>query len=134
MGRPLPLHIGCECGPRVHGTVLTVFPISRPQSNAPTRLTFQPKIRISPIGGTLTISLVQTHASPRAGGGPERNPKERILAKVQQEAKLNGARPSDEAETFRLVVKWEPAKNALGVHLPPHLEQLEPHELEVVRL
>ncbi|KAL5506965.1 RGR1 [Sanghuangporus vaninii] len=103
----------------------------RLQSNTPARLTFQPKMRIAPIGGTLTISLVQTHASPRAGGGPERTFKERVLAKIQQEAKLNGARPSDEVETFRLIVKWEPEKGALGVQLPPHLEQLEPGELEV---
>lgn len=78
------------------------------------------------------MSLVETHAPARAGGGPERSPRERVLARLQLDGKLNGQRPSDEVESFRVEVKWEPAKSALGVQVPPHLEKLEPAELEVV--
>lgn len=90
-------------------------------------------MRIPPVGGTITISLVETRASSRAGGGPQRSPKERILAKLQLDGKLNGARPSDEIETYCISVKWEAAKGALGVTLPPHLEKIELGELDVVR-
>ena len=92
---------------------------------------YHQRLRIPPLGGTVTVSLVETRAAVRAGGGPKRSPRERVLARLQLEEKLNGLRPSDEVETFRIEVKWEPTKGALGVLLPPHLQTLEPGELEV---
>ncbi|EJD03366.1 MED14-domain-containing protein [Fomitiporia mediterranea MF3/22] len=103
----------------------------RTQTDNSARPGFQQRMRIPPIGGSVTVSLVETHISPRAGGGPDRSPKERILAKLQLDGKLRGSRPSDEVETFRVVVKWEPTKGALGAQMPPHLETLIPEELEV---
>ncbi len=68
------------------------------------------------MGGTLAVSLVETHASPRAGGGPLRSPMHRILADLQRTSKVSSAQPSDEAETFKLDVRWEPTPGALGRH------------------
>ncbi|KAI5116984.1 hypothetical protein M0805_001593 [Coniferiporia weirii] len=103
----------------------------RPSNNAPGRPQLPQRMRVPPIGGTLTISLVETHSSGKAGGGPLRTPKDRILAKLQRDSKLGDAQPSDEVETFRFEVKWEPMKGALGVIIPPELESFEAGELEV---
>ncbi|KAH7925939.1 MED14-domain-containing protein [Leucogyrophana mollusca] len=66
-------------------------------------------------GGTLTISIVENRATQQAGGGPARSPKVRMLAELQQKAKLGDAKPSDEVEGLKFRVRWEPTKNALGV-------------------
>lgn len=91
----------------------------------------RPKIPL--IGGTLTISLVEKRCTPKAGGGPLRSPKDRLLASIQKDSKLNGSAPSDEVENFKFEVKWEPMKGALGVHLTPELERSEDGEFDVVR-
>lgn len=80
------------------------------------------RMKIPPLGGTLTVSIARVRAIPKVGGGPARSAKDRILAELQQRAKLNTARPSDEVETLRFEAKWEPVKNALGV--PVALEDL----------
>lgn len=91
-------------------------------------------MKIPPLGGTLTVSIARVRAIPKVGGGPARSAKDRILAELQQRAKLNTARPSDEVETLRFEAKWEPVKNALGV--PVALEDLAftDGELGVVRV
>ncbi|KZT24268.1 MED14-domain-containing protein [Neolentinus lepideus HHB14362 ss-1] len=80
------------------------------------------------IGGRLTISIARTRAPAKLGGGPARSAKDRILAELQQRAKLNAARPSDEVESMHFQVKWEPTndgvkrnfeKCALGVPVAP---------------
>lgn len=91
----------------------------------------RPKVPL--IGGTLRISLVEKRCTPKAGGGPLRSPKDRLLASIQKDSKLNGSAPSDEVENFMFEVKWEPMKGALGVHLTPELERLEVGEFDVVR-
>lgn len=73
------------------------------------------RITLPPYGGTLTISILENRATQRAGGGPARTPKARILAELQQRAKLDGARPSDEVEGLKFDVRWEPRQGTLGV-------------------
>lgn len=90
------------------------------------------RLRIPPIGGTLTVSLIETQASPRAGGGPLRTPMHRILAELQQSSKVSGAQPSDEVETFTLDVRWEPTAGALGITIPPELMLVQTQPLTVV--
>lgn len=91
----------------------------------------RPKVPL--IGGTLRISLVEKRCTPKAGGGPLRSPKDRLLASIQKDSKLNGSAPSDEVENFMFEVKWEPMKGALGVHLTPELERSGVGEFDVVR-
>ncbi|TFK53984.1 MED14-domain-containing protein [Heliocybe sulcata] len=74
------------------------------------------------VGGKLTVSIVQKRAPAKLGGGAARSSKDRILAELQQRAKINSSRPSDEVESMSFEVKWEPTKdpthhenNALGV-------------------
>ncbi len=86
------------------------------------------------MGGTLAVSLVETHASPRAGGGPLRSPMHRILADLQRTSKVSSAQPSDEAETFKLDVRWEPTPGALGVTIPPELMLVQTQSLTVVSI
>ena len=90
--------------------------------------------KIPQLGGTLTVSLIETRCTPKAGSGPLRTPVDRILANIQKDSKLGNLAPSDEVETFRFEVKWEPTKLALGVHLPPDFERVSIDELEVVSL
>ncbi|KAH8119598.1 MED14-domain-containing protein [Phellopilus nigrolimitatus] len=103
----------------------------RPVSNTPGRPVFNQRMRVPPLGGSLTISLVDTHSSNKAGGGPLRTPKDRILAKLQRDGKLGGSRPSDEVETFRIDVKWEPVNGALGANTSPDLGKFEVGEFVV---
>lgn len=74
----------------------------------------------------MTISLV---ASTRL----QRKPKARILAELQARSRLEGRRPSDDVESMRWEVKWEPQKGALGVQLLPEDGILDESELSVVR-
>ncbi|KIY53083.1 MED14-domain-containing protein [Fistulina hepatica ATCC 64428] len=66
-------------------------------------------------GGTLSISIGRR----RFKGGPARGPKGRVLADLQQKSKLHGRKSSDEVESLAFEVVWEPAKDAIGVTLPP---------------
>lgn len=90
------------------------------------------RIQIPDTGGKITVSLVESHASAKAGGGPRRYPKDRIMAKLEQHAKLSDASPSDEVETFHFEVKWEPTRGALGINISPEVMALDPVELQVV--
>lgn len=70
---------------------------------------------LPPYGGTLTISILESRAAQQAGGGPARTPTARMLAELQQRAKLGDARPSEEVEGLKFDVRWEPMKRTLGV-------------------
>ena len=83
------------------------------------------------LGGTLTVSIVSVQ--PRPGSNSSRSPKNRILAELQQRAKLDTARPSDEVEHFKLDVKWQPEMGALGVGIPVEDTVLPEAELQIVR-
>lgn len=106
---------------------------SRPISNNTNRPQFAHRQRVAPFGGKLTFSIVETRGSAKVGGGPSRSPQNRILAQLQREARLGGKRPSDEVETFRFDVVWEPSKNALGVDIAPEFTKRF-KKLEVVCL
>ncbi|KAF8629115.1 hypothetical protein AX17_005701 [Amanita inopinata Kibby_2008] len=69
------------------------------------------------LGGTLTISILESRNPLQAGGGPCRSPKARVVARLQQKYKLGNNRPSDEAEGLKFHVRWDPAQGTLGVHL-----------------
>jgi mediator of RNA polymerase II transcription subunit 14 len=90
--------------------------------------------KLPALGGTLTISIVTAHAPPRAGGGPARSPKARVLVELQQRSKIGGAKPSDEVEGLKFQVKWEPAKRALGTIIPQEESTVASAELFVVGL
>jgi mediator of RNA polymerase II transcription subunit 14 len=70
------------------------------------------------LGGTLTMSIVEAHSAPQVGGGPARSSRARVLADLQQRSKLGGHRPSDEVESLKFEIGWEPANGALGVTIP----------------
>ena len=85
-----------------------------------------PRIKLPPQGGTLTISIVNVKDSSKSGsrplggliGGPARCANARVLAEIQEKSKLQpGHRPSDDVESLRLEVKWEPSPGALGATL-----------------
>ncbi|KAF9242015.1 mediator complex subunit MED14-domain-containing protein [Melanogaster broomeanus] len=71
------------------------------------------RIKLPSHGGTLTISIVENRATLNTG--PARSPVARMVAELQQKAKLREGRPSDEVEGLKFDVKWEPMKGALGV-------------------
>lgn len=137
MQRVSLLPIGCTL-PWIFGVIDCATDMSilrRPsqnEANRPPQASFN-RPRIPPLGGTITVSLVQTFASSRAGGGPLRTPIHRILSDLQRSSKVSGAQPSDDVETFRLEVQWEPASGALGVQIPPELMLIETQSLSVVR-
>ncbi|KAI0296496.1 mediator complex subunit MED14-domain-containing protein [Multifurca ochricompacta] len=62
------------------------------------------------LGGTLKIELQST---PH----PIRKPHARVLAELQDRAKLGGRRPSDTVEGTRWNIVWDPAPRALGIAL-----------------
>ncbi|KAF8995450.1 mediator complex subunit MED14-domain-containing protein [Cyathus striatus] len=82
-------------------------------SSAPGRQ--QPKLSL--FGGTLTISIVETHSPPLCGGGPERTPKARVIDRLRQKSKLGNSKPSDEVEGLKFSIHWELAKFAFGVSI-----------------
>ena len=109
--------------------------ISRPSVNIPGRPPLPPnRPRLPPIGGTFTVSILETHAPVKAGGGPLRKATDRMLAELQLKSKVGEMRPSDEVESFKLSVKWEPSGSALGVIVTPEFVTLAEGELEVVRI
>ncbi|KIK79206.1 hypothetical protein PAXRUDRAFT_161917 [Paxillus rubicundulus Ve08.2h10] len=81
---------------------------------APGRPRAPTRVNLPAHGGTLSISIVEHRATPKAGGGPARSPVARMLATLQQKAKLGDGRPSDEVEGLKFNVKWEPMKGTLG--------------------
>ena len=101
---------------------------SRPPPAATSRM----RNKLPLLGGTLTISIVDSNDSIR--GGPFRSPKARVIAKIQRVSKLGNSRPSDEVEGFEFNVRWEPAQGALGVHLPAESLTLSRDALKVVRV
>ena len=65
-------------------------------------------------------------------GGPARCANARVLAEIQEKSKLRpGHRPSDDVESLKLQVKWEPSPGALGVTLTTEESKL-PAELAVI--
>jgi mediator of RNA polymerase II transcription subunit 14 len=70
----------------------------------------------------------------QAGLGPERSSKARVISKLQQRSKLGNASASDEVESLRFKVRWEPARGALGVLIPvEEVSALPENELNIVR-
>ena len=90
------------------------------------------KLQIPLVGGAVTISIVESHASVQAGGGPTRTAAARALAEFHRMAKLGYSRPSDEVESLKLEVKWEPARGVMGVNLQPPDLAVSPGELAIV--
>lgn len=80
------------------------------------------------MGGTLKIEL-------RTTPDPTRAPRARVLADLQDRAKLNGRRLSDTVEGTTWSVVWEPAPQALGIALAGNgATLLPPEQLFVVRM
>ena len=71
--------------------------------------------------------------SPQIGSGPARSHKARVLAELEQKAKLGSAMPSDQVEGLKFEIKWEPTKGAMGVVVNPEDATLTPEELFIVR-
>lgn len=99
-----------------------------------------PRIKLPPQGGTLTVSIVKAKDSSKPGsrplggliGGPARCANARVLAEMQEKSKLQpGHRPSDDVESLKLEVKWEPSPGALGVALTAGESKL-PDELATI--
>lgn len=89
---------------------------SRPAPTHPQAQGRRPKLPL--LGGTLTISIVETHGPMQAGSGPARSPKARALATLQHKAKFGDQKSSDQVEGLRFQVRWEPNKGVLGVSIP----------------
>ncbi|KAF8070340.1 mediator complex subunit MED14-domain-containing protein [Lyophyllum atratum] len=77
------------------------------------------RLKLPLLGGTITISIVETSGPRTLGPSPARSPRARAFAKLQRKSKLGDSLPSDEVEGLKFQVLWEPAKGALGVSLPP---------------
>ena len=101
-----------------------------------------PRTKLPPQGGTLTLSIVEAKDSSKPGsrplggliGGPARCANARILAEIQEKSKLQpGHRPSDDVESLKLEVKWEPSPGALGVTLTAEETKLPAELATVVR-
>ena len=84
----------------------------------PSQVPNRPRLKLPPLGGTVTISIVQTPRLAQSTSGSTRTPQKRAVARLQQKTKLGGAKPSDEVECLRFTVHWEPTKGALGVLIP----------------
>ncbi|KAI0258685.1 MED14-domain-containing protein [Gloeopeniophorella convolvens] len=76
------------------------------------------------LGGIFKIEL-------RSTPNPIRKPRSRVLAELQDSAKLGRRRSSDTVEGARWEVTWEPAPRALGVALTAEDIILAPGELSV---
>lgn len=94
----------------------------------------RPRLILPLLGGTFTIAIVQTRAPVQTGPGPARSPRQRVVARLQRKAKLVDAKPSDEVEGLKFVVKWEPAKGALGIYISQEDATLPAEVLQVVCL
>ncbi|EPT02595.1 hypothetical protein FOMPIDRAFT_1035808 [Fomitopsis schrenkii] len=87
------------------------------------------RLNLPLLGGKLIISIARAPTS--AINKANRPPKARVLAELQEKAKLRGGRPSDEVEPHELQVKWEPERNALGIPIPPGDCVLAKNELSI---
>ena len=101
-----------------------------------------PRTKLPPQGGTLTVSIVEAKDSSKPGsrplggliGGPARCANARVLAEIQEKSKLQpGYRPSDDVESLKLEVKWEPSPGALGVTLTTEENKLPAELATIVR-
>ena len=92
------------------------------------------RLKLPPHGGTLTISIIENRASPKASSGPARSPAARMLSELQLKAKLGSTRPSDEVEGLRFEVKWEHMKGTLGAIIDRDESMAVIGELSVVSL
>jgi len=101
-----------------------------------------PRTKLPPQGGTLTVSIVEAKDSSKPGsrplggliGGPARCANARVLAEVQEKSKLqHGHCPSDDVESLKLEVRWEPSPGALGVTLTTEESKLPVELATVVR-
>ncbi|KAG6886292.1 hypothetical protein C0993_006702 [Termitomyces sp. T159_Od127] len=81
----------------------------------------QTRIKLPSLGGTITISIIESHGPSQTGRGPARSPRKRVLARLQCRAKLGAGMPSDEVEGLKIQVLWEPTKGALGVNVPSNI-------------
>ncbi|KAH7915167.1 mediator complex subunit MED14-domain-containing protein [Hygrophoropsis aurantiaca] len=95
-------------------TLAVSYWIRQPPPSIPGRPQPPTRQKLPQQGGTLTVSIVENRATQQAGGGPVRSPQARMLAELQQRAKLGDLRPSDEVEGLKFQVRWEPTKGALG--------------------
>ncbi|OBZ68191.1 Mediator of RNA polymerase II transcription subunit 14 [Grifola frondosa] len=84
-------------------TLTISYWIRKPPPQVPGKPTPQAKHKLPPLGGKLIISI--------------------------ERSKLDGRRPSDEVESLRFEVKWEPEKGALGVVIPVEDARLPQGEL-----
>jgi mediator of RNA polymerase II transcription subunit 14 len=84
------------------------------------------------LGGTLSISIIETRTGLPAGGGSSRSAQVRILNEVAESSKLGDMRPSDQLESLQFSVKWEPVKGALAATVPPEELTMSKHDLIVV--
>lgn len=130
MGNGSLQSIGCKCHNTVHITICLFASCSR--APTPTRPGQAPRQPVPLLGGTVSVSIVQTYASAKAGGGPARTPINRVLAHLERQSKARGEKLSDEVESFELEVKWEPVNGALAAEVPEVLLKLPPGDLAVV--
>ncbi len=82
-------------------------------------------------GGKLMISIVQV--KEKTGRRAMRSPRARVLAELQARSKLVGTVPSDEVESVRFDVRWEPEAGALGVTPAAEDMFMLPDQLQIVR-
>ncbi|KAF9528468.1 mediator complex subunit MED14-domain-containing protein [Crepidotus variabilis] len=91
----------------------------------------RPKFKIPLNGGTLTISIVEKRSPIRDSKEPDRTPRQRVLSRIQQRAKLGDSKPSDEVEGLQFAVRWEAASGAFGVFVNPEEVTLPQGALQV---
>ncbi|KAJ3733741.1 MED14-domain-containing protein [Lentinula guzmanii] len=80
----------------------------------PSNLRQQPRPAVPLHGGKVTISMVEgvkaTHTS---------SSKAKVLSELQYTSKLGSKRASDNVESLKFEVRWEPTPNAIGINIPP---------------
>ncbi|PCH43924.1 MED14-domain-containing protein [Wolfiporia cocos MD-104 SS10] len=87
------------------------------------------RAKIPLLGGKIIVSIARAQTTPN--NKSNRSPKARMLAELQEKAKLDTGRPSDEVEPFKFDVKWEPEKGALGVIIPEEDSRMSPSTLAI---
>ncbi|KAG6920079.1 hypothetical protein DXG01_010147 [Tephrocybe rancida] len=99
----------------------------------------QNRVKLPLLGGTITVSIIESRGPQQAGPGPARSPKTRAFSRIQRRAKLGDGIASDEVEGLRLKVLWEPAKGALGANvsagiMPDHVLCIDAGDLDFENL
>ena len=107
----------------------TNIPFSRPPIQ-PLPGRQRPKIPL--FGGFLTVAIMENYSKSQNTKAPERTPEQRVLARLQQKAKLGNSTTSDEVEGLHFTVHWEAAKGAFGVPVDPSEAGLTTNTLRVV--